>query len=183
MLAPGPQRILRTGDVVTIVGCQWAVVSSDFSDPISIRARGHAGGPGLAGAFETLPVEWTRVGTADAARARVLFPRGNGGNCTSPTTGAALPAVSNIELEIPPATSWVIEAAFCPVVYPTRIETLTIGGTCLADFNADGGVTIDDQALFLQRFEQGSPTADLNGDRGVDINDLLVFLAHFEAGC
>lgn len=62
--------------------------------------------------------------------------------------------------------------------------------TCVADFNEDGGVTIDDLLMYMELFERGSEDADVDDgsgtgstDEGVTIDDLLYFLARFEAGC
>lgn len=54
---------------------------------------------------------------------------------------------------------------------------------CTADANGDGGVTIEDLLLFLQRFDDGSLDADIDLDGGVTIEDLLGFLLHFDMGC
>lgn len=55
--------------------------------------------------------------------------------------------------------------------------------TCPADFDEDGGVTIEDLIGFLALFEQGSVIGDMDGDDGVTIEDLLEYLTAFEAGC
>ncbi len=54
---------------------------------------------------------------------------------------------------------------------------------CVADFNGDGGVTIEDLIDFMTAYENGDLSADINGDGGVTIEDLIAFLEHFEAGC
>ncbi len=54
---------------------------------------------------------------------------------------------------------------------------------CLADYDLDGGVTIDDLLVFLALFEAGSVAADVNADDGVDITDLLGFIEALDAGC
>ncbi len=52
-----------------------------------------------------------------------------------------------------------------------------------ADYNGDGGVTIDDLLEYLGAFNAGVIEADFNGDAGVTIDDLLGYLASFNLGC
>lgn len=66
-------------------------------------------------------------------------------------------------------------------------ESLSV---CVADFNGDCGVTIDDLLGFLTAFEAGDVGADMGNEAGgptldaaVTITDLLNFLTRFEAGC
>jgi hypothetical protein len=54
---------------------------------------------------------------------------------------------------------------------------------CLADFNADGHVTVQDIFDFLAAWFAGSPRADFNGTHGVTVQDIFDFLAAWFAGC
>lgn len=63
-------------------------------------------------------------------------------------------------------------------------------GACMADFNGDCGVTIDDLLAFLSAYSAGRISADLDDgtsqglvDGAVTIEDLLYFLNHFANGC
>lgn len=56
-------------------------------------------------------------------------------------------------------------------------------GECIADWNGDGEVDINDFFAYLADFEAGEPRADLNNDGEIDINDFFIFLQEFEAGC
>ncbi len=67
---------------------------------------------------------------------------------------------------------------------------LTLSNPCAADYDLDGGVTIDDLLLYLFDFEAGDLSADVDDgsssgtpDGGVTVDDLLYFLVRFEAGC
>lgn len=54
---------------------------------------------------------------------------------------------------------------------------------CIADYNEDCGVTIDDLLLFLEAFELGLGQTDVDRDGGITIDDLLLYLESFEMGC
>lgn len=61
---------------------------------------------------------------------------------------------------------------------------------CIADFDANCGVDINDLLDFLTAFEQGNLSADYDDGTGdglvdgsVTIEDLLMYLGRFEAGC
>ncbi len=54
---------------------------------------------------------------------------------------------------------------------------------CIADWNGDGEVDVNDFFAYLSDFEDGDPRADLNNDGEIDINDFFIFLTEFEAGC
>lgn len=54
---------------------------------------------------------------------------------------------------------------------------------CVADYNEDCGITIDDLLLFLADFEEGILEADVTGDNGVTVDDLIYYLESFERGC
>jgi hypothetical protein len=61
--------------------------------------------------------------------------------------------------------------------------------TCIADFDGDRGVTVNDLVEYILAFSDGAIAADMPGgedalpDGGVEVNDLLTFIAHFESGC
>lgn len=68
--------------------------------------------------------------------------------------------------------------------------SLVLTQPCEADFNYDGGVTIEDLLEFLFAFDEGSPDADIDDgsmtgtrDSGVTLDDLLYFLLRFDIGC
>jgi hypothetical protein len=60
--------------------------------------------------------------------------------------------------------------------------TVTIGCTCPADFNQDGGVDGADVSAFFAAWEYGAGEADVNYDGGVDGEDVSVFFAAWENG-
>lgn len=75
---------------------------------------------------------------------------------------------------------------------PTSIPAAVLFGRvgCAADSDADGGVTVDDLLLFLDRYANGDARADLDDgssdgriDAGVTIDDLLYYLYRFQGGC
>jgi len=73
--------------------------------------------------------------------------------------------------------------------YADNLE-LILTNPCTADYDLDGGVTIDDLLLFLSDFESGNLDADVDDgsgtgvrDGGVTVDDLLYFLLRFELGC
>jgi hypothetical protein len=56
-------------------------------------------------------------------------------------------------------------------------------GTCIADFNQDGGVDGQDVETFFLAWEAADSSADLNRDGGVDGGDVEAFFHAWEAGC
>jgi len=54
---------------------------------------------------------------------------------------------------------------------------------CVADFNADGAVTIADLNAFTRRYERGDAKADINNDGAVDVFDLERFMDFYADGC
>jgi hypothetical protein len=65
------------------------------------------------------------------------------------------------------------------------IDHLRVTGvpSCLADFNADGGVDGSDVAAFFQAWGAGEERADVNLDGGVDGNDIETFFIRWQDGC
>lgn len=61
--------------------------------------------------------------------------------------------------------------------------SVSITALCAADYDGDGGVTIDDLLEYLFLYTEGDIAADLEGDAGVTIDDLLLYLQHFLDGC
>lgn len=53
---------------------------------------------------------------------------------------------------------------------------------CPADFDQDGGVTVNDVAAFFADYEHGTPCADLDRDGGLTAADVAAFFLAFEAG-
>ena len=62
-------------------------------------------------------------------------------------------------------------------------HNLTAPPPCIADWNGDGEVDINDFFAYLSDFEAGDPRADLNNDGEIDVTDFLIFLQEFEDGC
>lgn len=54
---------------------------------------------------------------------------------------------------------------------------------CIADFNNDGNVSVQDLFDFLGAYFANLPSADVNGVGGVSIQDIFDYLASFFAGC
>ncbi len=62
--------------------------------------------------------------------------------------------------------------------------TLTVAlGTCQADLDGDGTLTIFDFLEFQSLFDAGDPLADFDGDGTLTIFDFLGFQTAFDAGC
>ncbi|MBS0197764.1 MAG: hypothetical protein JSR77_13500 [Planctomycetes bacterium] len=53
---------------------------------------------------------------------------------------------------------------------------------CLADFNDDGGVDIDDVSMYFAYWESGVGIADVNRDGGIDGADVQTFFIRWEGG-
>ncbi len=53
---------------------------------------------------------------------------------------------------------------------------------CPADFDQDGGVTVDDVGAFFSDYEQGAACADVDRDGGFTAADVAAFFGAFEAG-
>ncbi len=56
-------------------------------------------------------------------------------------------------------------------------------GTCPADYNGDGALTVQDIFDFLAGWFSGNPAADFNGAGGLGVSDIFDFLAAWFAGC
>lgn len=54
---------------------------------------------------------------------------------------------------------------------------------CAANFNGQGGVTVQDVFDYLQAFFAGTPTADFNGSGAITVQDVFDLLAGFFNGC
>jgi hypothetical protein len=57
------------------------------------------------------------------------------------------------------------------------------GTDCLADFNGQNGVSVQDIFDFLTAWFAGAPSADINGTNGVTVQDIFDFLSLWFAGC
>ena len=55
--------------------------------------------------------------------------------------------------------------------------------TCRADYNTDGGVTVQDIFDFLVAYFAGQPAADINGDGSVAVGDIFAYLVLYFEGC
>jgi hypothetical protein len=69
------------------------------------------------------------------------------------------------------------------LIGPLSAASITITGTCLADFNADTVVDFFDYLDFVAAFSISDPTSDFNADTIVDFFDYLDFVSQFAAGC
>lgn len=67
--------------------------------------------------------------------------------------------------------------------YESTRVVISIGGSCVADFNGDGNVDTRDVLSFLNAWTTGDSSADINGDGSVDTRDVLAFLNLWTAGC
>lgn len=56
-------------------------------------------------------------------------------------------------------------------------------GECIADHNADGGLTVPDVFAFVADFMAGSSRADVDGVAGVSVPDIFAFLGEWFGGC
>jgi hypothetical protein len=54
---------------------------------------------------------------------------------------------------------------------------------CIADFDGDGRLSVNDFAVFINAFVAHNPRADLNHNGTFEINDILIFGNAFAAGC
>lgn len=61
--------------------------------------------------------------------------------------------------------------------------SLTPAGCCPADFNASGGLSVQDIFDFLAAYFANDARADFNGQGGLSVQDIFDFLAGYFAGC
>jgi len=61
--------------------------------------------------------------------------------------------------------------------------TALLCGSCPADFDGDGSLTILDFVAFQETFVDGDDAADFNGDGELSILDFVAFQEAFVAGC
>ncbi|VAX39671.1 hypothetical protein MNBD_PLANCTO03-2170 [hydrothermal vent metagenome] len=69
------------------------------------------------------------------------------------------------------------------ITYEADRVLLSIGNTCVADFNGDGFVNTQDVLAFLGAFVAGDPSADVNGDGTVNTLDFIMYLGLWNARC
>lgn len=79
-------------------------------------------------------------------------------------------------IEVPPGATitWYMDGSF---------EMGEWQEPCVADWNGDGEVDVNDFFAFLDSFVDGDPRADLNGDGEIDVGDFFLFLGLFQVGC
>jgi len=65
----------------------------------------------------------------------------------------------------------------------TVLDVPVFVNLCVADFDADGELTILDFVAFQGAFLAGDDRADVNGDGSLDILDFVTFQGLFQAGC
>ncbi|MEO1008670.1 MAG: GC-type dockerin domain-anchored protein [Planctomycetota bacterium] len=63
------------------------------------------------------------------------------------------------------------------------VEDTLLGGTCAADMDGDGSLSIFDFLAFQNAFDAGDPIADFDGDGSLTLFDFLAFQNAFDAGC
>ena len=63
------------------------------------------------------------------------------------------------------------------------IDDLVLGGSCVADFDGDGELTLFDFLAFQNAFSVGDPSADIDGDGELTLFDFLAFQNAFALGC
>ena len=64
-----------------------------------------------------------------------------------------------------------------------RLDDTPAGRQCVWDFDGDGGITLADLLIFVDRYLVGDPTSDVDGDPGVTPNDLFVYVIGYCRGC
>lgn len=69
------------------------------------------------------------------------------------------------------------------ISYEADRVMVSIGSSCAADLNGDGGLDFFDVLQYLDAFSNGDPQADLTGDGAIDFFDVLQYLNLFSAGC
>ncbi|UYV12136.1 MAG: hypothetical protein NCW75_12635 [Phycisphaera sp.] len=67
--------------------------------------------------------------------------------------------------------------------YSEGVDVILVGGSCRADLDGDGALTIFDFLAFQNQFDAGDPSADFDGDGELTIFDFLAFQNEFDAGC
>ncbi|MCC6321143.1 MAG: hypothetical protein IT438_06880 [Phycisphaerales bacterium] len=60
---------------------------------------------------------------------------------------------------------------------------ISIASFCIADFNTDGSVSVQDIFDFLTAYFQGLSSADINGEGGVTVQDIFDYLSSYFIGC
>jgi hypothetical protein len=132
-------------------------------DPASLAVR-------FAGVAPLTPV-WLRDGTPVTISARirpVLSPDGRASRLQFQPALSSDAGMYSVELSGPCGT----------------VRSIEVGlSVCLADWDCDGTVSIDDLSLFAGDIASGTSRADLDGDGATDYNDFLAFLNAFAAGC
>lgn len=99
-----------------------------------------------------------------------------------PTTTTTI-TVPTGRLRAGQAYSWVVSSESDGGVAMSDIWTFTIASACRADFNADGGVTVQDIFDFLSAWFSGSFLADFNGSSDVTVQDIFDYLNEWFSGC
>ena len=64
-----------------------------------------------------------------------------------------------------------------------QAANITFTVVCIADFNANGALTIDDLFLFINAYFLGSLDADMNASNSVTIDDLFLYFNYYFLGC
>jgi hypothetical protein len=97
--------------------------------------------------------------------------------CCRGSTCAFVPASECVASTTPVVGAAVSPAAACGV---TNSPT---GGCCFADFNKQGGVTIDDIFIYLNAWFASSDFANVGAPGTPNIDDIFIFLNAWFAGC
>ncbi|MEQ8845705.1 MAG: S8 family serine peptidase [Phycisphaerales bacterium] len=103
---------------------------------------------------------------------------------------SANPSLSRTEVQSILETTSVDLGApgFDPVFGHGRIDAFeavsaALAGSCAADFDGDGSLTLFDFLAFQSAFGAGDARADFDGDGSLTLFDFLAFQSAFDAGC
>lgn len=155
----GTHRLWMTASLVPLVGPGIHLYLFDTTDPLA---------PRLLAANQTLVGVWR--------------PRDQGAEIDNGPAG-----LIKVEGSFVFAAERVGHISTSPegpmVTHGLVIAEHVVPTTCPADFNQQGGVTVQDIFDFLFAWFGLDPAADVNATGGVTLQDLLDFLAHWFAGC
>ncbi|MFI4917466.1 MAG: GC-type dockerin domain-anchored protein [Phycisphaerales bacterium JB060] len=162
------------GDVVSEniavgVNCGLLKVTDAFNSGDQFRVRVFQGASLVTGFTTSTPRDGFTIGADyDAAYASRNF-----------SSGSAELAPGRYRVEIT-----VIDSPFGAGGAALRLDSTPCDfGSCRADFDGDGTLTIFDFLAFQNAFGSGSRCADFDGDGALTIFDFLRFQNEFSAGC
>jgi len=148
------------------------------------------GGPSGGGSF---PVSGLTATILEGAADYTFVLTGPGSNSlvgltASAGTGTGTLAISGsaATLTIPINATFMTTLAGLPAtitVTGTLVSTATLPPACPADFNGEGGLSVQDIFDFLAAYFANDPLANFNGVGGITVQDIFDFLAAYFAGC